>query len=137
MFHVKCTCTKATNDPTTIGLIRCHRCHGYKIQRTIPESATCKRCRTPATSACAVCFTGIDRLGGCPDCAWNWISFLGKDPCREYIEHGAEVVTIINKEALITCPRRNNAIEGIRKFMMIRTSSKRYKLKNKTYAMLW
>ena len=77
-----------------------------------------------------------DKVCVCPVYAWEWIEFFGIDPCKEFTEHEAEAITIMDREALMTCPRRREAMEGIRKNMWTRPSPKRDVVTKKILAML-
>ena len=138
MFHLECTCHTITHEPAANGLVRCHRCHGHKIQRIIIESAKCRQCRKPATIVCAVCLYGMHQTGECilghgvqqaciqlsnekisvcTDCAWRWVDCMSKGPCKKYTEQAAEAIAIIDKDAIITCPRRREAFNAIQTYI--------------------
>ena len=127
MFHVECTCLTVTGGSTTNGLHRCNRCHGYQIQGIIPESAVCRQCRKLSLNVCAVCFKGVHRIGECtlghgansaysrlpnekisvcPDCAWQWVTGIFEEPCKDVAEQEAEAKAIMNGHAIETCPRK-------------------------------
>ena len=145
MFHIECTCPTIATGPTTNKLDRCHRCHGYEIQGTIPDMATCRQCRKPASTACAVCLICIHRLGGCmvgyganraydqlpdeqvsvrPDCPWKCVEFISKDPCKDYTEQEAEANNIIDRNVVSTCPRRREALNTIKIYTAKKTNIK-------------
>ena len=72
----------------------------------------------------------------CRGCAWKWIEFLAKDPCKKSKEHYAEATTIMNKEAIITCPRRMEAKDGIRTYLSASPSPRTSMVKKNIFAML-
>ena len=157
MFHLKCSCPTITRESISNRLVRCHRCHGCKIQWTIPELSICRLCRKPATIACAVCFNGMHQQGGCslgpganqtyiwlpneqvsvcPDCAWNWVEFISKDPCKKYRKEEAEAITIVKKDNITTCPRKRKGLKVKKACMMNRKPITVDKLVNNTYTVL-
>ena len=138
-------------------LERCHRCHGYKIQGTIPESVICRQCRKPASIVCVVCLKGIHRLGecilghganraynqlpdekvpACPHCAWEWCEFISKDPCNNFMQQEAGANVIMNRDAIITCPGRKEALKSIKNYTIETNNVKMEKLVDKTYVAL-
>ena len=86
MFYIECACPTLATGPTTNKLDRCHRCRGYKIKGTIPDVATCRQCRKPASTVCAVCLAGVHRFGGymIGHCANRAYDQLFMEMCRIY-----------------------------------------------------
>ena len=136
MFHVECTCPTAIQISMFKALHRCDGCHGYKIHGALPESAVCTQCCRMAANVCAVCIMGIHMIGEChlahgangaygrlpkenisvcPDCAWEWVTYINKDPCKALTEQESEAKAIMNGHAIDACPRRRQAVQEIKK----------------------
>ena len=78
----------------------------------------------------------VETVCVCPDCAWKWIEFLAQDPRKEFAAHEAEAITIMNKEAIITCPRRREAMEEVNKYLSASPSPRTSIVKKNIFAML-
>ena len=77
-----------------------------------------------------------EKVSACPDCAWNCVEFISNDPCNNFTEQEAEVIAIIDKDAITMCPRTREALKAIKTYTMNIINIKLDKFVDKTYAAL-
>ena len=53
-----------------------------------------------------------EKFSVCPDCTWEWVAYINKDPCKILTEQEEEAKFIMNNQAIDACPRRKQAVLG-------------------------
>ena len=51
-----------------------------------------------------------EKFSVCPDCTWDWVAYINKDLGKILTEQEEEAKSIMNNQAIDTCPRRKQAI---------------------------
>ena len=58
-----------------------------------------------------------DTFSVCPDCAWEWVAHINKDQCKVLTKQDVEPKSIMDHQAIDTCPRRRQAILETKKHL--------------------
>ena len=71
-----------------------------------------------------------------PDCAWQWVTYICKDPCKDFTKQEAEAKAIMNGHVIEACLRTRKAIKAIKKYVVNEKTMKVLRTIHKVYTIL-